>query len=381
MSLLKPILILAIYISSGCVNRDNKTVEITSDSQNEILKAERFTLARKDGYIRLKIINPWQGATDLNQTYFLVKRGEKIPSGYDSSSVVFVPLKKIICMSTTHAAMISALGEENSVRGMSGTGFLYDKKLIENTKKGLIADVGYEANLNKELILKVAPDVIMIYGIGSESAGYLGKIKELGVTVILNADYLETDPLGKTEWIKVFGALYCKDEMADSIYNAEAENYNKLKKFIARKINNRPKVLLGLPFKDTWYISPGNSFISKLISDAGGEYLWQESESAVSMPVGIENVYLRALKADFWLNIGSAKSKNDISAIDPRLNELPCFKQGNLYNNNYRINPEGGNDYWESGTVSPHLILKDIASIIHPELFSGNELFYYQKLN
>jgi iron complex transport system substrate-binding protein len=381
MSLIRSILILAILSSSGCISRDNKTVEITSDSQNEILKAERFTLARKDGYTLLNIINPWQGATGLNQTYFLVKRGEKIPSGLDSSAVIFVPLKKIICMSTTHAAMISSLGEESSVRGMSGTGLLYDKTLIQNAKKGLIADVGYEANLNKELILKISPDVIMIYGIGGESAGYMGKVKELGVTVIFNADYLETDPLGKAEWIKVLGALYCKDEMADSIYCAEAENYDNLKTSIARKIRNRPKVLLGLPFKDTWYISPGNSFISKLINDAGGEYLWQDSKSAVSMPVGIENVYLRALKADFWINIGNAKSKNDISAIDPRLNELPCFKQGNLYNNINRVNPEGGNDYWESGSVCPHLILKDIASIIHPEIFSVNELFYYKKLN
>ena len=52
----------------------------------------------------------------------------------------------------------------------------------------------------------------MMYGIGSESAGYVGKIKELGIKVIFNADYLETDPLGKAEWIKLFGALYCKEE-------------------------------------------------------------------------------------------------------------------------------------------------------------------------
>ena len=69
----------------------------------------------------------------------------------------------------------------------------------------------------------------MIYGIGSESAGYVGKIKELGVKVIFNADYLETDPLGKAEWIKLFGALYCKENLADSIYNSEVEEYYKLK--------------------------------------------------------------------------------------------------------------------------------------------------------
>ena len=77
--------------------------------------------------------------------------------------------------------MISALNEEKSIVGMSGTNFIYSPELIKNVEKGLVADVGYETNLNKELILKISPDLIMIYGIGSESAGYVGKIKELGV--------------------------------------------------------------------------------------------------------------------------------------------------------------------------------------------------------
>ena len=72
----------------------------------------------------------------------------------------------------------------------------------------------------------------MIYGVGSESSGYVGKIEELGIKVIYNADYLETDPLGKAEWIKLFGALYCREKMADSIFNAEVEAYNNLKSFI-----------------------------------------------------------------------------------------------------------------------------------------------------
>ena len=103
------------------------------------------------------------------------------------------------------------MDEEKSIVGVSGTGFIYSPDMMKNVDKGLIADVGYEANLNKELILKISPDLIMIYGIGSESAGYVGKIKELGIKVIINADYLETDPLGRAEWIKLFGALYCKE--------------------------------------------------------------------------------------------------------------------------------------------------------------------------
>jgi len=342
--------------------------------------AERISIENSGGQSIVTIINPWQGAENVNMTFHLVKRGADLPEGLDSSDVIFVPLKKIICMSTTHLAMISALGEENSVSGVSGTGFIYSKSLSENVEKGLVEDVGYEANLNKELILKISPDLIMMYGIGGESAGYVGKIKELGVKVIFNADYLETDPLRKAEWIKLFGALYCKDELADSIFISECESYDSIRLFISKNITERPKVLLGLPFKDVWYISPGNSFISKLISDAGGEYLWQQTESAVSMPYGIENVYIRALTADFWLNIGSVKQKSEIPAIDLRLGALPCFKKGNMYNNNNRISNNGGNDYWEIGAVYPHLILKDMASILHPELFRDYNLFFYRKI-
>jgi iron complex transport system substrate-binding protein len=284
-------------------------------------------------------------------------------------------------MSTTYVAMIEALGEENTISGVSGKGYLFSEKLHRNLYKGLIADVGSETNLNKELIIKISPDLLMMYGIGSESVGYIAKIRELGIKVMFNADYLENDPLGKAEWIKLFGALYCKDKMADSIYKSETEDYNNLRSYISKKIESRPKVLLGLPFNDTWYISPGNSFINQIISDAGGDYLWKGTKSNISMPFGIENVYLKAFSADYWLNTGSAGTKNEISFVDPRLKELPCFKKGNLYNNDKRINKDGGNDYWESGSIYPHVILKDISAILHPDLFRDYELFYYRKLN
>lgn len=380
MNALKLILISTLFTISGCGKSDKKGNEKHHINGNEIVSAERFTLNSKNSWTEVKIINPWQGATNVNQIYYLVKRGYKLPQGIDSGSVIFVPLKKIVCMSTTHIAMISALGEEKSIVGMSGTNFIYSPDLLKNVEKGLISDVGYEANLNKELILKISPDLIMIYGIGSESAGYVGKLKELGSKVIINADYLETDPLGRAEWIKLFGALYCKEKLADSIYKSEVEEYTKLKSNIDQNIRNKPTVLLGLPYKDTWYISPGNSFINKLISDAGGDYLWKDTESSVSMPYGIENVYIKGMKADFWLNIGSVSSRNEISNADQRLNDLPCYKNDNLFNNNNRVTVNGGNDFWESGSLYPHLILKDIATILHPELFSDHKLTFYRRI-
>ena len=371
-----------LLILSSCTWNRTKIPEQRNLSDKPIVSyAKRLILEQKEGYSQVSVVNPWQGANNIIQNWYLVPVGKAAPRGIDTISVIHVPVKKIICMSTTHVSMISALGENESIIGFSGTGLIFNRVVNDRVKSRAIKDVGYDDNLNKELILETHPDLIMVFGIGSESAGYIGKLKELGMKVMYNADYLETDPLGKAEWIKLFGALYCKESLADSIFVSIEQKYNQLKDFIRVKTATRPKVLLGLPFKDTWYISPGNSYISNLIRDAGGDYLWENSESMFSMPVAPETVYIKALTADFWLNIGIAKTRDDIVSIDSRLSDLPCYKNGNLFNNTKRINANGGNDYWEGGTVNPDIILTDIASILHPGLFPGRELFYYKKLN
>jgi iron complex transport system substrate-binding protein len=370
------------FLVSACINRPAKEGSAGSSKPDSGIEyGRRFNIEKKDGYSVLTVINPWQGAVDVNHIYYLVKRGDKIPAGVNTSSIIYVPVRKIICMSTTYLAMISALGEEESVKGISGDNLIFNESIKGKVKKGEVADVGYEDNLNKELVIQIAPDLIMVYGIGSEAAGYLNKIKEFGFTVLFNADYLETDPLGKAEWIKVFGALFCKEKQADDLFKSISNEYNNIKSSIREKSRNSPSVLLGLPWKDTWFISPGNSYISKLISDAGGSYLWQDILSDVSMPFGIENVYMKALEADYWLNIGSVNGRGEIKAIDNRLGDLPVFRSGKMFNNNNRVSINGGNDYWESGAFNPQIILKDICAILHPEIFPGYKLFYYKKIN
>lgn len=372
-----PLIFLALFASCGrnVVNKND------SDLHAGVKYARRFSIERYPGHTDVSIIDPWQGASGVIQVYHFVKRGDPIPAGIDSSSVVFTPVHSLICMSTTHIAMAEALGETMTVKGVSGADFIYSPAVRENIKDRQTLDVGYESNLNKEMILGIAPELIMIYGIGGESSGYMGKLRELGMKVMINADYLEADPLGRAEWIKLFGILFSKEKLADSLFNDIELKYNNIKAEVKEKAASHPKVLLGLPFKDTWYISPGNSYTSRLISDAGGEYLWKDTESKVSMPMSLENVYLKAIDADFWLNAGTMNSLDEIKNIDPRLAELPCFRKTSVYNNNKRVSAGGGNDFWESGILSPHVILKDIVTILHPGISSSDSLVYYKRLN
>ena len=110
MNILKYISIVYIYYSLQVVAQGKKILGKSTETGNEISRAERFSLEQKNGWTEVKIIDPWQGANGVNQVYYLVKRGSRVPEWMDSSAVIFVPVKKIICMSTTHVAMITALG-------------------------------------------------------------------------------------------------------------------------------------------------------------------------------------------------------------------------------------------------------------------------------
>jgi len=364
----------------NCTSSYNKNNINTEDNPVFVKYARHFDLSPEEEYTRLTIINPWQKSSGVRIEYYLVKRGIQLPEYIDSVKVIRVPVKKVVLMSTTYLPMIMALGAVESVKGISGTNFVYDTLVKRKITEGQIVEVGYEENLNKELIFKLSPEVIIAYGVGSEAKGNMSKLEESGIRILFNADFLEELPLGRTEWLKVLGALYCREREADSIFSIVEKEYLEIKSYISERVQSRPNVMLGLPWQDSWYVSPGNSYISSIIEDAGGYYLWKEMKADYSVPLGIENVFVKALKAEFWLNTGDAPDMKTIISIDKRLAYLNPVIKGNVYNNNKRVSEGGGNDYWESGALYPQKILKDIASILHPELFPDHEWFYYKKI-
>lgn len=372
--------VIIIFVFNSCKNK-NALPDKTSEYQPVSVKyARHFDLIPENGYTRLSIINPWQKSSGLKFEYYLLQKGIKPPAGFDTSKIIKVPVEKVVLMSTTYIPMVMAIGAGEAVKGISGVNFVFDTIVRGKIIEGKIVDIGYEENLNKELIFKLSPDLIIAYGVGSEAAGNMRKLEESGIKILFNADYLEENPLGRAEWIKVFGALFCREKEADSVFRAVEKEYNEIKSFISERVKIRPNVMLGLPWKDSWFISPGNSYISVIIDDAGGNYLWKDSKADYSVPLGIENVFVKASKADFWINTGDATSIKAIVSIDKRLGFINPVRKGNVYNNNKRVSEGGGNDYWESGTLYPQRILKDIASILHPELFPGYEWYYYRKI-
>lgn len=274
---------------------------------------------------------------------------------------------------------MAKLNLQNKIVGVSGINFINDSITNKLINKNKIIDVGYEQNLNYELILSLKPDLIIAYSVESKNVNYITKLKELGLHVIFVAEYLEESPLAKAEWIKFFGAVFNEYQKSDSIFNTIDIEYNNIKK-IAQNFKEKPTVLSGLPWKDSWFIAGGRSNLAYLFKDAGATYIWNTDTSTQSFSLNLENVLNNAINADFWLNSGSANSLNDIYLTDSRLNNFKAFKTKNVYNNNAKCNSFGGNDYWESGIINPQVVLKDIIKIIHPNSFPNYQTFYFKKL-
>ncbi|MEO1376231.1 MAG: ABC transporter substrate-binding protein, partial [Cyanobacteria bacterium J06635_10] len=146
-------------------------------------------------------------------------------------------------------------------------------------------------------------------------------------------------------------------------------------------IKKRPKVFTGFNFKGTWYVSGCKSYAAQYLADAGAELLCAENSSG-STPSSFEDVFERAATADYWLNVSQSwQSLQDVITEDNRYGDFQAVKKGNIYNNNARLNENGGNDYWESGISNPDVILADLIKIFHPELLPNHQLFFYQKLD
>ena len=135
-----------------------------------------------------------------------------------------------------------------------------------------------------------------------------------------------------------------------------------------------------MPWNGNWYVAGGKSFQAKLFEDAGADYLWKDNREESSIVISKETVFNDAFNAQFWLNQNNYHSIKSIIDYDLKLKNLRSIKEGNIYNNSKRLNENGGNDYWETATVEPHVVLKDLIKIFHPELIQ-HDLVYYKKLN
>lgn len=324
--------------------------------------------------VLITVKNPWQGAKNISSGLVIEKIGEI--SKTQDYPILKGEAKRIICMSSTHVAMLDAIGCINRIIGVSGLDYLSNEYIKQNSDR--IKDIGYEGHIDYETLISLQPDLVLLFSVNGASS-MEPRLKELGIPYLYIGDYVEESPLGKAEWIIPIAETVGKRNEAKIRFEEINQRYQNLIDTVKTNITFRPKIMVNAPFLDSWFMPSSQSYIAKMIEDAGGEYIYKKNTGNSSIPIDMEEALRLVSECDYWINVGTIKDKKELEVYLPKFYSLKCVKEGKIYNNNLRSVPGGGNDCYESGVVNPDLILKDMIHIFHPELIS-DDFTYYREL-
>ena len=368
-------ILLSLLFLSSCISNKKTSLEAFNQDIYTPEYAAGFKIlgATNVQSTLIQVFNPWQGSKEVEMSYFISRNGEQAPTGFTGPTIP-AGAKRIVCMSSSYIAMLDALGQVNRIVAVSGIDYVSNPYILAH--KDSIKDMGPE--MNYELLLGLKPDIVLLYGIGDAQTAITDKLKELSIPYIYMGEYLEESPLGKAEWMVVLSELTDSREKGIEIFSEIPKRYLSLKA-LTESVGQCPTVMFNMPWNDSWVMPSTKSYMAQLVADAGAEYIYKENSSNSSTPIGLETAYGLIQKADYWINVGSATSLDELKTVNPKFADAKAVRERTVYNNNLRLTPTGGNDYWESAVVHPDMVLRDLIHIFHPELVPDS-LYYYRHL-
>lgn len=345
----------------GCTSSNNSTSESNSIAF-ELKYAKHFKIEKAKDGLDIVILDPENG-----------KENRRFHStDFQKNDISSHPIK-IVILSSTHIGMLQVLGEAKSIVGVSNMSYVANQTVWVNHRKGKVLQFGEESNLPLEQIIAAKPTIIMYSGFGKEFP-HQKQLEKLGIICIPNYDWRETHPLGKAEWVKLFGVIYGKQKMASIYFNSIEKEYLELTK-LAKKSSVSKEVMSGNVMGDFWYTPAGESYNAHLLKDANCFYRFASTKGTGSLSMTLEEMLLKNGKARFWINPG-AKSLGELALINPKAKFFKAFQDQEVY-----CYSNNANLFWEMGAVQPHKVLSDLIQITHPELNLTDKLYFYSKLS
>lgn len=309
-----------------------------------------------NGALLVDVVNPWDTAS-LLASYLLLSGGERPDSVPPRERIteLRVPLERSAVFSAIHAGAIEELGEAGRVAAVADSEY-FKGVFARGIADGSIADLGSSLSPSMERITLAAPDAFIMYPM--QNAGH-GALENSGIPIIEMADYMEATPLGRAEWIRLLGRLYGRGAEADSIFKSVESKYDALAAK-ASELEKRPKVLTEMLTSGYWFVPGGNSYMARLITDAGGDYPWAGDKSTGSLQLDFSAVYARAADADIWLirTYGSDLTLAGLREVYPLNSQIKAFKKGGVYFTDTRKVT-----LYEEFPFHPELLLEEYAAI------------------
>ncbi len=330
------------------------------DGIEDVTQPRFLQIIDKDGAFKAVSVSPFDGSRD--------------------TLAIDGPLDRLIVMSTSHIGFLEAIGRTGGIAGVSGLDYVYSQDVDA-------VDVGYDASPDYEKIVSLKPDLLLTYSVSAAKSPFISKLEQLGIRVFTVNEHLESHPLARASYVRLFGALTGTMDKADSVLDAVRSSYTSLADSLATSVRNKRKVLLNIPYNDQWFVPSESNYLTAMIRDAGGEVLGCEDGRTVSSVMSVEKAYSLSKDADCWMNVGWCSTMGQLLSVNPVFGDMVGNIRSNadahgyagmpvIWNDNRRLSPKGGNDIWESGVARPDLLLRDIASILHPSPASPVPTYY-----
>lgn len=363
-------------------------------------------------YADVNVANPWKAGTLLHR-YILIPKGKEgdetvarlalqRTSGMGcTTDTVRTPVERSAVFIAPHCQLMYELGCQQAIRGVCDLDYINipDVKKraasagkasagnvsAENAAAGKsIVDCGSSMAPDIERIIALKPEAILLSPF--ENSGGYGKLDKLHVPIIEAADYMESSPLGRAEWMKFYGMLFGNEEgkntgisgscepKADSLFAKIEKEYLKLKAEAA----GYPKGLSILTERKTgnvWYVPGGQSTIGILLKDANARYIFEDDEHSGSLAMSPEQILAKGKQVDVWAFKyfgGAPLSQAQLLQEYDGYKALAAFGRGNIYQVDTSTVP-----YFELTSFHPELLLREFIILAHGERFG--KLRFYKK--
>lgn len=369
-------------------------------------------------YAEVNVANPWKAGTLLHR-YILIPKGKEgdetvarlalqRTSGMGcTTDTVRTPVERSAVFIAPHCQLMYELGCQQAIRGVCDLDYINipdvkkraalsrntaaRKASVGNVSAGKasvgnsIVDCGSSMAPDIERIIALKPEAILLSPF--ENSGGYGKLDKLHVPIIEAADYMESSPLGRAEWMKFYGMLFKKDgnapktalaascePKADSLFAKIEKEYLKLKAEAA----GYPKGLSILTERKTgnvWYVPGGQSTIGILLKDANARYTFEDDEHSGSLAMSPEQILAKGKQVDVWAFKyfgGAPLSQAQLLQEYDGYKALAAFNRGNIYQVDTSMVP-----YFELTSFHPELLLREFIILAHGERFG--KLKFYKK--
>lgn len=360
--------------------------------------AQLLTIVSHDegSYTEVKVHNPWKEGTELHR-YILVPKGKEGDATMAKlagqahgegkaaaalgvkTDTVRTPLESNLVFTAPHCQLLTELGCQNAITGVCDKDYINIPDIKSRAQADAkvahpIMDCGSSMQPDIERIIALHPEALLISPF--ENNGGYGKLDKLRIPIIETADYMETSPLGRAEWIKLYGLLLGSSK-ADSLFSAIEKEYLQLKAEAA-KLPLGLSILTERKTGNVWYVPGGKSTMGILLRDAHAKYIFADDQHSGSLSMSPEQIIAKGNQVDVWAFKyfgGNALTRQDLLAEYQGYQALKAFQTGTVYETDTSCEP-----YFELTSFHPEILLREFTILSHPEAGDKfGKLRFYKK--